>query len=244
MLEDLITARLEDCSVPGPAPSVLSALLLLVDGRLPTGGHAHSGGIEAAVADGRVHDVVTLASFLEGKLATSGFVDAALAAAVVRARASLDELHAEAMARCPSRALRRASEAQGRGLLRVARRVWPSDELAYLATFRSGSGPLWPIVLGTVAHAAEIPSADAALACLQASISGPAWAAVRLLGLDPYEVVAILGQLASSVDECARRADAAAGESASVTTLPALGGPLLEIAAERHAQWEVRLFVS
>jgi urease accessory protein UreF len=33
-----------------------AALLLLADGRLPSGSHVHSGGIEAAVTDGRVHD--------------------------------------------------------------------------------------------------------------------------------------------------------------------------------------------
>ncbi|HEX5201072.1 MAG TPA: hypothetical protein VFW27_14175, partial [Actinoplanes sp.] len=32
----------------------LATLLVLADGRLPSGGHAHSGGLEAQVAGGRV----------------------------------------------------------------------------------------------------------------------------------------------------------------------------------------------
>ena len=37
-----------------------AALLLLADGRLPTGGHAHSGGTESAVAVGQVTDLASL----------------------------------------------------------------------------------------------------------------------------------------------------------------------------------------
>jgi urease accessory protein len=68
-----------DGLLPGSWPS--AALLLLTDSRLPAGGHAHSGGVEAAVAKGRVHDVESLASFLSGRLATIGLVAAAFAAA-------------------------------------------------------------------------------------------------------------------------------------------------------------------
>ncbi len=56
-------------------------LLLLADGRFPAGGHAHSGGLEAAVAAGRVTGVADLAGFLRGRLATAGQVSAAFAAA-------------------------------------------------------------------------------------------------------------------------------------------------------------------
>ena len=37
-----------------------AALLLLADGRFPAGGHAHSGGVEAAVTHGAVHDTDSL----------------------------------------------------------------------------------------------------------------------------------------------------------------------------------------
>jgi len=57
------------------------AALLLADGRLPTGGHVHSAGIESAVVDGRVHDVDTLADYVHGRLRTAGLTEAALAAA-------------------------------------------------------------------------------------------------------------------------------------------------------------------
>ncbi|MCU1455669.1 MAG: urease accessory protein UreF, partial [Acidimicrobiales bacterium] len=80
------------------------ALLQLADGRLPAGGHAHSAGLERAVLDGRVTDIVTLGRFLEGRLRTAGLTDAALA---VAARNNADplgwtRLEAEAAARTAS----------------------------------------------------------------------------------------------------------------------------------------------
>ena len=56
-------------------------LLLLADSRLPSGGHGHSGGIEALVDWGLVASTDDLALFLAGRLRTGGRVVAAAAAA-------------------------------------------------------------------------------------------------------------------------------------------------------------------
>ena len=104
-----------------------AALLTLADSRLPAGGHTHSGGVEQAIAAGVVTDPGSLATFLRRRLATSGAVAAGLAAAACGAdAATLAALDAEADARTPSPALRAASRQQGRGLVRVGRRAWPS----------------------------------------------------------------------------------------------------------------------
>lgn len=60
-----------------------AALLVLADGRFPAGGHAHSGGAEAAVKAGRITGAESLESFCRGRLHTVGLVSAALAAAAV-----------------------------------------------------------------------------------------------------------------------------------------------------------------
>ncbi|SCD54738.1 urease accessory protein, partial [Streptomyces sp. TverLS-915] len=52
--------------------SVPSALLVLADGRLPAGGHAHSGGAEEAVADGRVSGPADLYAYCLGPGAHDG----------------------------------------------------------------------------------------------------------------------------------------------------------------------------
>jgi urease accessory protein len=221
-----------------------STLLLLVDGRLPTGGHAHSGGIEAAIADGRVCDLSSLRSYLLGRLQTTGLVDAAFASAAAKGAAGLFDLNAEALARCSSPALRRASQVQANGLLRAARRIWPDAALSELEVVAASTQLQSSVALGVVARAAGLDSYDAALTAAHSSVSGPAWAAVRLLGFDPFSVVAVLSEIASDIDAIAHRAEIAASTAVLPAYLPAAASPLSEIAAEHHATWEVRLFVS
>jgi urease accessory protein len=92
-------------------------------------------------------------------------------------------------------------------------------------------------VLGLVAGAAGLEPEQAALAAAYGSVTGPASAAVKLLSLDPYRVHAVLARLADACDRIA--ADAAHREA-----LPAASAPLLDLGAEDHATWEVRLFAS
>ncbi|MFF4370695.1 urease accessory protein UreF [Streptomyces sp. NPDC001594] len=222
----------------------LAALLVLADGRFPAGGHAHSGGAEAACKAGRIHDAASLAQFCRGRLHTAGLTAAALAAA---AALGLDpaELDAAADARTPSPALRAAARRLGRQLMRAARATWPAPELdALAAAFPRGAHQ--PVVLGLTARAAGLGALDAAHVAAYESVSGPATATVRLLGLDPFEASAVLAGLAPELDAvCARAAEAALlARDQGTDALPAASSPLLEIAAEAHADWAVRLFAS
>lgn len=205
-----------------------TTLLLLADGRFPAGGHAHSGGLEAAVTAGRVGDLETLAAFLRGRLATVGLVSAAFAGAACRG-ADVRTLDGEMDARTPSPALRKASRAQGRALLRAGRALWT------LSTVERELHH--PVALGVVAAAAGLSPAEAALTAAYGAVTGPASAAVRLLGLDPYATHALVARLAGDCDAVAARAT-------TVDELPACSAPLLDIEAEVHATWEVRLFAS
>jgi urease accessory protein len=65
---------------------------------------------------------------------------------------------------------------------------------------------------------------------------------VRLLGLDPFAVQALLARLAPGVDECAAAAAAAAAGPPS--GLPAAAAPALDLLADYHLTAEVRLFAS
>ncbi|MFC5218131.1 urease accessory protein UreF [Streptomyces coerulescens] len=221
-----------------------AALLVLADGRFPAGGHAHSGGAEAAVKAGRITGAASLEDFCRGRLHTAGLVAASLAAAAASG-GDVVELDAAADARTPSPALRLAARKLGRQLMRAARATWPTGELDELAR-RFPKGAHQPVVLGGVARAAGLGGVEAAYCAAYESVSGPASAAVRLLSLDPFDATAVLARLAPEVDRVVDRAvDAGWGVVAEgVDALPAASGPLLEIGAEVHAAWAVRLFAS
>ncbi|MEV5846666.1 urease accessory UreF family protein [Streptomyces sp. NPDC051985] len=221
-----------------------AALLVLADGRFPAGGHAHSGGAEAAVKAGRITGAASLEEFCRGRLHTAGLVAGALAAAAVLG-ADVRELDAAADARTPSPALRGAARRLGRQLLRAARATWPSPELDAVAR-EFPKGAHQPVVLGVVARAAGLAAEDAAYCAAYENVSGPATAVVRLLSLDPFEATGALARLAPEVDRVVDRAvEAARGVAGGgIDALPAASAPLLEIGAEWHAGWAVRLFAS
>lgn len=221
-----------------------ATLLLLADGRFPAGGHAYSAGIERSVAGGRVDDLESLASFLDGRLHTTGYVDAAIAAAVVtraqRGSVPWEALDHEVSARIPSRALRDVSRSAGRRLIRVAGRVWVSS---LCEDARSSPGAIHQSsAIGVAAASAGLHPVDAAIVASYLSITTPAGAAVRLLGLDPVEVQVVLARLMADVQSVAHHAEIAG--RGRLAALPAVAAPASELTAEEHAATSVRLFVS
>ena len=222
--------------------STSAALLLLADSRFPTGAHAHSSGVEASHARDDVRSVADLEVFLEGRLLTTAAVDAAFAAAACPDQANLEELDHELAIRTPSPRLRTVSRTLGRQLLRPAERAWPNERYAMLRAVHR-DGPMQPVALGVVAAAAGLSSRDAAMCSLHHLVGAVTTAAVRLMGLDPFEVHALAARLAPRLDQLAGVAAelAATCESAE---LPAANSVLADILAEDHATWEVRLFAS
>jgi urease accessory protein len=155
-------------------------------------------------------------------------------------------LDAEFGARTPSEATRTASRQLGRGLLRLFRSVIPEADLVTPWSLCPGPAPHHPLVLGAgVSLAGGTPELAARAAAL-AACAGPASAAVRLLGLDPFAVQAMLARLAPGVDECAAFAARCAAECAAgaPSALPTDGAPALDLLADYHLTAEVRLFAS
>ncbi|MCE6994231.1 urease accessory protein UreF [Saccharothrix sp. S26] len=213
------------------------AALMIADSRFPGGGHVHSGGLEEAVSRRLVHDEASLRSFLVGRLRTAGALGAVFAAAACGGRYA--ELDAELDARTPSPAQRNASRVQGRGIARAARRAWPSAALDEL--LRLTPRPHHPIIVGVLVGE---PFAAAQTAAYHA-VTGPATGAIRLLGLDPFGVNAVLARLAPRIDAIAAMAADHVGTPPE--DLPAPSAPALDLLAEahdRHHSEEVRLFVS
>jgi urease accessory protein len=233
--------------------------LLFSDSRLPAGGHAHSGGIEEAVAAGIVHDELTLADFLEGRLLAAGLLAAAAAVAVcARGRRWIDEgdarcpavLHelwaevdAELDARTPSPAQRLASRSQGSLLLRAAAVVVPGPVVSSLVDWSQDRGTHHAVALGATGASAGITTVDLATSAAYQSVAGPASAAVRLLGLSPLRVTKLVADLAPALDRAAALAQPYAA-ALPLRELPAHAAPHYDLLAEAHLERTERLFAS
>ncbi|WP_067894554.1 urease accessory protein UreF [Nocardia vaccinii] len=208
----------------------LATLLTLADSRLPVGGHVHSGGVEEAVASGLVRDVATLELYLRRRIRTSGLVAAALAAAVCAGEWDPRRAEEEADARTPAPAARAASRAQGRGMLRLAKQVWPQQDWHEL-----GARPHLSTVFGVVGIAAAASPLEIAGVVAYTTMTGAATAAQRLLALDPAAVAASTIRLAELCDRTA--AEAARGPAAA-------SDPLQDVLAQRHPDRPMPLFAS
>ncbi len=208
----------------------LSTLLALADSRLPIGGHVHSGGVEEAVASGLVIDLPTLRAYLIRRIRTQGLVTASIAAAVHDGRLAVSEADRETDARTPAPAARRASRSQGRGLLRLARRVWPEKDWKPL-----GREPHLAVVAGTVGAVGGLIPEHTALAVVYTTMTGSATAAQRLLALDPADVATLTFELSAPCDRVAAEA---------AEELADLSDPLLDVLAQRHDERDLRLFAS
>jgi urease accessory protein len=208
----------------------LATLLTLADSRLPTGGHVHSGGIEEAVTSGLVGDLVSLRAYLRRRIRTHGLVAASVAAAVHTGRLSVEAADHETDARTPAPAARRASRGQGRGLVRLARRVWPEEKWAAL-----GATPHLAVAAGVVGVASDLTAGHTALSVVYTTMTQSATAAQRLLALDPGDVAALTFGLSALCDQTAAQA---------CKDLADQSDPLLDMLAQRHEERERPLFVS
>jgi urease accessory protein len=222
-------------------------LLLLLDSRAPAGAHGHSGGMEAAVTAGFVTGLDDAERLCRLRLATAGTTAAGFAASACRlwqagaGPAAWAGLDAEMSARLPAEAARTASRQLGSGLRRLVAALVPAADLAGPWAGLPRPAPHHPLVLGAAVALAGGDPRLAALAAALGTAATPASAAVRLLGLDPYAVQAMLARLAPEIDAVAARAAAAPLAAAG---LPAASAPALDLLADVHARSEVRLFAS
>ena len=215
--------------------------LLLADGRLPTGAHTQSAGVEPALRHGMRVDEVP--AYLRVRLATVTEVEAAAAvvAGHVWARRDPSTLVLEALAevdaawrvRTLSDALREASDLLGRSYLRTAAAVWD------LAPFATAPGP-WcrAVVLGVVAAEAGLDAEQTARLVAYEDVQTVVSAALKLEPFDPSLGVRWAAEAAVAVEALvARVVDARTSDD-----IPAHSAPLVEQWGQLHRTSERRLF--
>lgn len=215
--------------------------LLLADARLPTGGHAHSSGLEPAIAAGV--SVAQVPGYIDARLRSVGLVESCAAVFALRAAGGrperLHDVQDALAARSPSAPLRAASGLLGRGLTRLAVRLWPRHPaVAVLADF--GVAPLRPVALGAVAAAIGLEEAAVARIVLYDDVQCVAAAALKLLAVDPTEVT---GWVLNASDTVERVVSRAVGIR-DLARLPAVTAPLVEQWSLDHRDRTRRIFVA
>ena len=214
--------------------------LLLADGRLPTGAHTQSAGVEPALRHGmRVDEVpayvrVRLASVVEVEAAAAVVAGRAWSARsgsdVVRALRAVDRAW---RVRTLSDALREASDLLGRSYLRTAAAVWDLTPL-------TASAEPWcrAVVVGVVAAQAGLDAEQTARLVAYEDVQTVVAAALKLEPFDPSRGVRWAADAAVAVEALvARVADARTPDD-----VPAHSAPLVEEWGQHHRTSERRLF--
>lgn len=220
-------------------PAAHTVAMLLADARLPSGGHAFSAGVEPAVQGGLARE--DIGAFLRGRARTTTLVDAATA--VVARRAALigapyAPIERAWAARTPSRAARTASIDLGRGLLRLAQRLWPQSPAIVALTVDGAVSPPRPIVLGAVAAHAGLDAETLVRVAVYDDMAGGVAALLKLEPGDPVDGVRLVLDACATVDPFISQLAALDSPEA----IPAASAPQAEAWTETHALSNRRLF--
>jgi len=221
-------------------PAASTVAMLLADARLPSGGHAHSSGLEPALLGGMAPAAIV--GFLALRARTTALVDAGTAVAAMHAvldgvegdGSGLAAVERAWSARTPSRAMREASRDLGRGLLRLARRIWPTAHgIEALA-----AAPPRPLVLGVIAAEVGIGSEELVRLAVYDDLASAVAALLKLDPRDPADGVSLLLEGCASIEPFV----ASIAGTWSPDDIPALSAPQAEAWAEQHAVTQRRLF--
>lgn len=224
----------------------LLSLLHFGDSAFPTGGYAHSFGLETYCQAGLVRGRKDLERFLLAQLeGSTGPCDATAAVGVLRAatKQDLGACHGidetlEAMK--PVREFREASRQMGRQTLRVAAALTEDTRLvAYAGDVERSLAPgHHAVAYGLAAAALGWTPEATATAYLYSSTALLVGAALRLLSMGQLEGQRVLWSLHPVIERVAR--DAAARDVGELWSF----APGIELAGIRHAALEMRLFRS
>jgi urease accessory protein len=214
--------------------------LLLADGRLPTGAHTQSAGLEPALSHGLTLGEVP--AYAIARLSTVTEVEAA-AAVVARWRWLADpgavapqaEVDHAWRVRTASKALRDASDLLGRSYLRLAATVWPA--LAALTTDRMHP---WcrGVAVGATTAEAGLDNVQTARLIAYEDVQTVIAAALKLRPFDPAVGVAWSAALGPEVEAMVVRVS----DCTEPEDIPAYAAPQIEHWAELHTRTERRLF--
>lgn len=210
----------------------------LADSAFPTGGFAHSSGLEAAWHSGEVPDLAAVRQFLNESIRQAGHGALPLLTAAHRAPARLDALDALADAFLTNAVASRTSRVQGRAFVSTCARIWPEPAMTALdARARSLCGHYAPLA-GAAGRTLDVPLDVMQRLLLFQTTRGVVAAAVRLGIVGSYEAQRLQFECAPVLDaalaRCGRLDDRHLAQTA----------PILDILQSAHDRLYSRLFQS
>ena len=215
-------------------------LLQLSDSAFPTGGFAHSGGLEAQVQLGRVTNATELGAFLKESLWQAGHGALPFVRAAHASPERVAEVDAQAHAFFSNPIVNAASRTQGRAFVATCARVFPREDVTMLyerVRARRIEGHYAPH-FGATMRALGVDGERAAALMLFTTARGISSAAMRLGVIGPHEANRMLHELAPTLD--AVRAQCTALGLDDV----AQPAPLLDLFGAMHDRLYSRLFQS
>ena len=223
--------------------AALYRLMTWLSPAFPVGAFSYSSGIEWAVEAGDITDAASLRDWLAAMLADgSGFCDGVFLAQTHRAASSRDdaglrEIAELAAAFVPSRERQLETSTQGRAFIDIARAAW-AHRRDGRADAACGGAIVYPVAVGLVSAAHQIPLAPAMHAFLHALVSNWISAGSRLVPLGQTDSQRILAALEPVVVATAKRALEASLDDLGSATFRA------DLASLRHETQYTRLFRS
>lgn len=211
-------------------------LLQLADGAFPSGGFAHSAGLEAAT---HLRGDVAIEQLVDEAVLAAGRASLPFVRAACESPSALPALDDRFDATSTSHVANRASRAQGRALATAAARVWEGDAgvQSIAEHARRGSAHHAP-VFGALFGALGVRAEEAQIAFLHATLRGVLSAAVRLGAVGPLEAQRMQAARAELAEKLLRACGGLDVDDA------AQASPLVELYGALHDRLDGRLFQS
>ena len=205
--------------------------LQLADSAFPTGGFAHSGGLEAAFVAGAVTSADDLDAYIHTHVWSVGNGALPFVSAAHREPDSVWKLDALADAHLSNHVANRASRTQGRAFLATSVRIFEAPSIAVIAD-RARTRDV------AVLAALEVSRRDAIGLHLLLALRGVASAAIRLGIVGPHEAQRLQSRHAATLDQVLATCEALTPATAAVTS------PIFDLFAATHDRLYARLFQS
>jgi urease accessory protein len=212
----------------------------LVDSGFPAGGFAHSGGLEASVHHGEVHDGATLRAFARHTLAQAGRAALPLVTAAHREPQSIADLDRLCDVFLVNLVANRASRAQGRALLTSTAKSFPHAQIQSLEqrVRREQLFGHYAPVFGAVLNLLDVARLDTQRLFLFLTGRSVGSAAVRLGLVGAYEAQELQTMITLDIDNII----AACGDLQPVEISQT--APLIDLCQATHDRLYSRLFQS